>query len=245
MKKELSQEEISRYTRQLLIWDKKVQETLKNSSIFIAGAGGLGSSASIYLTYLGIGKISICDPDKVEVTNLNRQILYDDSNIGKNKAESAKERLQKANKNVEVIALTEKIEESNVADLIGEVDVIIDCLDNFETRFVLNKYAVKKKIPLVFGAVEGFEGQISFIQPPETFCLACLFEEIPPKKISPVAGVTPGVIGILQALEVLKYLTKIGKNLKNELLIWNGLTNDFRKVNIKKDPSCEVCGKPS
>ncbi|MFH1824747.1 MAG: HesA/MoeB/ThiF family protein [Candidatus Firestonebacteria bacterium] len=241
--KELMPEEILRYERQLLVWDKKIQGKLKNSNIFIAGAGGLGSSASIYLAGAGVGKISICDFDKVEITNLNRQILHNDLRIGKNKAESAKKTLERTNKNVEVIALSEKIDENNVSDLIGEVNVIVDCLDNFETRFVLNKYAVKKKIPLVFGAVQGFEGQISFIKHPETFCLACLFEEIPPKEIFPAVGVTPGVIGTLQALEVLKYLTKIGENLNNELLIWDGLTNDFRKVTIKKDPACEICGK--
>lgn len=243
MAEKLTLQENLRYSRQMLIWDKKGQEKLKSSTIFIAGAGGLGGPAAIYLACAGIGKLRICDFDVIEVTNLNRQILHDDSKLEKNKAESAKETLNRLNKNVEVVPIKEKIDEKNVANLVGESDIVIDCLDNFETRFILNKFCVSKKKPFVFGAVYGFEGQVSFIQHPETFCLACMFEGAPEKEVFPVVGTTPGVIGTLQAMEAIKFLTKTGENLKNLLLTWDGLKQEFRKVQVGKDPDCEVCGK--
>lgn len=242
-KEVISKSELLRYNRQLIIpgLDREKQEKLKHSTVFIAGAGGLGSSAAIYLAASGIGKIRICDFDTVEITNLNRQILHDDSKIGMNKAISAKETLEKINPNIEVIALTEKITDEVLEKLVEGSEIIVDCLDNFDTRFVLNKYAVSKKIPLVFGAVYGLEGHISFIHTPETFCLACLYKESPPKEIFPVLGVTSGIVGCLQALESLKYLIDIGENLKNKLLIWNGLYQEFRKLSISKDPLCNIC----
>lgn len=242
--KQISKEEDDeRYARQVPLWGSVKQENLKKANVFIAGAGGTGSAASIYLAIAGIGKISICDFNVIEIANLNRQILHYDTRIGKSKAFSAKATLEKINKNVEVIPLHEKINKSNVADLIGDCDIILDCLDNFETRYILNEYAVRKKIPLVLGVIYGTEGQVSFIQHPETFCLACIFEETPPNEVFPVIGATHGVVGTLQAMEVIKYLTDTGENLKNYLLIWDGLKQDFRKVQIVKDPSCEVCSK--
>ena len=243
--KEVSKPELIRYNRQLIIpeWGAEKQKELKNAIVFIAGAGGLGSSVSIYLAAAGIGTLRICDFDTVSASNLNRQILHNDTKIGKNKAISAKETLSKINPNTDVLPLTEKITQENVSELVGESKIIVDCMDNFQTRFILNKCAVEKKIPFVYGSIYGFEGQLSFIQVPETPCLKCFFKEPPPSETFPVVGVTPGVIGCLEALEVLKYLTGIGKNLKNKLLVWNGLEQDFRKFSLQKDPNCEVCGK--
>lgn len=234
-----------RYARQMLIdgWSEEGQKKLKNSTVFIAGAGGLGSPVSIYLAVAGIGKIIICDFDSVEATNLNRQILHSHTRIGINKALSAKITLTALNPDVEVIPITSKITSENAFELIGDSQIIIDCMDNLETRYILNEVAIKKGIPLVFGAIYGIQGMLSFIQSPETPCLKCLFPEAPPKETFPVVGATPGVIGALQALEAIKYLVGIGKNLKNKLLVWDGMNCDFKTFKAQKDPSCIVCGK--
>jgi len=234
-----------RYARQMLIdgWGEEGQKKLKNSTVFIAGAGGLGSPVSIYLAVAGIGKIIICDFDSVEVTNLNRQILHSHTRIGINKALSAKITLTAINPDIEVIPITSKITAENAFELVGDSHIIMDCMDNLETRYILNEVAIKKGIPLVFGAIYGIQGMLSFIQPPETPCLRCLFPEAPPKETFPVVGATPGVIGALQALEAIKYLVGIGKLLKNKLLVWDGMSCDFKTFKARKDPSCLVCGK--
>jgi adenylyltransferase/sulfurtransferase len=243
-KEAISRPEFLRYHRQLIIadWGNKKQERLKKACVFIAGAGGLASSAAIYLASAGVGKIRICDCDNVEISNLNRQILHDDSKIGKNKAISAKETLKKINPHAEIIAIPEKITKNNVHKHVADAQIIVDCLDNFTGRFVLNKYAVKEKIPLVYGAIYGFDGQITFIHPPETGCLGCFYREGPPRETIPVIGIVPGIIGCLEAVEVIKFITKTGRNLKNKILVWNGLEQEFRKFSVKKDPDCKICG---
>lgn len=235
--------DLLRYARQMLIegWAEEGQKKLKDSTVFVAGAGGLGSPVSIYLAVAGVGRIIICDFDTVETTNLNRQILHSHTRIGVNKAVSAKITLSGINPDVEVIPITEKITEKNAFQLIGDSQIILDCMDNLETRYILNEVAMKKGIPLVFGAIYGMQGMLSFIHPPETPCLKCLFPEAPPKETFPVVGATPGVIGALQALEAIKYLVGIGKNIKNKLLVWDGMSGDFKTFKARKDPSCSVC----
>ena len=240
----LSETEQQRYTRQMMMegWGEETQKKLKGSTVFIAGAGGLGSPVSIYLAVAGIGHIRICDFDAPDWSNLNRQILHDHTRIGTNKALSAKLTLERMNPEIRVTAVTDKIVAENVDALVGNADLIMDCMDNFPTRFLLNECAIRKKIPLVYGSIWGVDGRLSFIQSPETPCLQCIFPESPPKEVFPVLGATPAVIGSLQALEALKYLSGSGQNLKGQLLVWEGATTDFKKYKIRKDPDCPACG---
>ncbi|MDD5085127.1 MAG: HesA/MoeB/ThiF family protein [Candidatus Omnitrophica bacterium] len=239
----MSENDKQRYARQILLphWGEEGQEKLKNSTVFVAGAGGLGSPASMYLAVAGVGCLRVCDHDSLELTNLNRQILHSDSMIGKRKAESAKLTLERLNPSIEIVALDKTIDESTVDELVGDAQIIVDCMDNFPTRFVLNKCAARKKIPFVYGSVWGLIGYLAFIKVPETPCLSCVFCEAPPKETFPVVGATPGVIGSLEALETLKYLTGVGENLRNKLLLWYGDTMEFRLQDIRRAKNCPVC----
>jgi molybdopterin-synthase adenylyltransferase len=239
----LSDEERKRYNRQILMdgWGEAAQLKLKKSTVFVAGAGGLGSPASIYLAVAGVGHIKLCDFDAVEPANLNRQILHEDTRIGANKAVSGKATLERLNPSIRVTAITDKIVPGNVDALVGDADIVIDCMDNFPTRYALNECVLRKRIPLVHGSVRGMEGQLTFIQAPETPCLRCLFAEAPPPEVFPVLGATPGVIGTMEAMEALKYLTGIGTTLKNRLLVWNGADMEFRLLKVRRDPDCPTC----
>jgi adenylyltransferase/sulfurtransferase len=224
-------------------WGEETQIKLKNSTIFIAGAGGLGSPVSIYLAVAGIGTIRICDFDSPDWSNLNRQILHNHGRIGTNKAISAQQTLNELNPHVNVIAFTDKIVAENVDELVGNAELIVDCMDNFPTRYLLNECAIRKKIPLVYGSIWGMEGRLSFLNPPETQCLKCMFPEPPPSEVFPVVGATPGIIGSLQALEVIKYFTGIGQTLKGKILVWEGKKVEFKHYKAYRDPECPVCGK--
>jgi adenylyltransferase/sulfurtransferase len=240
-----SADEIKRYNRQMMMdgWGEDTQKKLKSSTVFIAGAGGLGSPVSIYLSVAGVGNIRICDFDSPDWSNLNRQILHNHNRIGTNKALSAKQTLEELNPHINVTAFTDKIVPENVDELVGNADIIVDCMDNFPTRYLLNESAIRKNIPLMYGSIWGMEGRLSFINPPETPCLKCMFPEAPPSETFPVVGATPGVIGTLQALEIIKYLTGIGSNIKNSILVWEGRKVEFKKYKAYKDPECPVCSK--
>lgn len=240
-------EELKRYNRQMMMdgWGEETQGRIKKSTVFIAGAGGLGSPVSIYLAVAGVGNIRVCDFDSPDWTNLNRQILHNHGRIGTNKAISAKQTLEELNPHITVTAFTDKIDADNVDDLVGGADLILDCMDNFPTRYVLNACAIRKKIPLVHGSIWGLEGRLTFIRSPETPCLMCYFPESPPKEVFPVLGATPGVIGTMQAMEALKYLAGIGKLLKGRLLVWSGNDMSFRTFKGFRDPHCPACGQRS
>jgi molybdopterin-synthase adenylyltransferase len=230
------------YARQLGLpgWGAKTQERLKQSTVFVAGNGGLGSPVMFYLAAAGIGTLIACDFDVIDITNLNRQILHTFDRIGDMKVESTRKTLHELNPYVTIIPVDKKITASNAAKLMGNADIIVDCLDNFETRHILNAVAVKKRIPMVHAGVAEMRGQVTFLQPPETPCLACIITEKKSRK-QHILGATAGVIGSIQALEVLKYLSGIGTTLKNRLMFWDGVSMNFETISIAKNPRCKVC----
>ncbi len=240
----LSEKEKKRYGRQMLIsgWGEEGQLRLKESTVFVAGAGGLGSPVSIYLAAAGVGRIVLCDCDSPELSNLNRQILHSEARIGTNKAVSGKLALAEVNPEVEVVAITERIDAANVARLAEGARIVVDCMDNFETRFVLNQHAASARIPMMHGSVSGMEGRATFIACPETPCLRCVFPEGPAAEVFPVVGATPGIIGAVQAMETLKHLTGIGSTLKGRLLVLDGETMSFEEYRTVRLADCPVCG---
>ena len=241
---ELTDYDMTRFNRQMMIdgWGEEGQARLKAASVFIVGAGGLGSPVAVYLAVVGLGEIRLCDADRIELSNLNRQILHTDDRIGQLKSSSAEKTLRALNPTLSVVAYSDYLDEANIQAVLGRPDIVVDCLDNFETRYILNAYCIKNNIPLVHGAIWGMTGQVTFVHPPETPCLKCLVPEPPPKEIFPVVGVTPGIIGCLQATEVLKYLIGIGTTLKGKLLIVDAEEMFFQSVKVERQPSCPVCG---
>ena len=209
--------------------------------MFIAGAGGLGSPAAIYLTAAGIGRIRLVDHDRVDRSNLNRQVLHWDNDIGRSKVESATEKLKRMNPEVEIEAIEETITEANLGELLTGFDLIVDATDNLATRYLLNKAALNNNIPFFHGAIYGFEGRAMTILPHKTACLRCVYRGVIPEEKFPVIGVTPAVIGCIQATEVIKYIVGIGELLTNKLLNYDALNMEFTEFNIKKDPHCEHC----
>jgi molybdopterin/thiamine biosynthesis adenylyltransferase len=240
----LTPRESERYDRQIMIGEigQKGQEKLKRARVVIAGAGGLGSPIAIYLTAAGIGMIRIIDHDQVALSNLNRQILHWEEDIGRKKVDSAKEKLRNLNSAAEIETIGETITEDNVSQLVDGCDAIVDAMDNLPTRYVLNRCAIKKKIPFFHGAVKGFEGRVMTILPGETACLRCMYRGPVPQEKFPVIGVAPAVIGCIQATEVIKYLLGIGKLLTDRLLIYDGLNVTFNEFIVKRNPGCDHCG---
>ena len=240
----LTVDELERYDRQIMLREigEAGQEKLKRASVFIAGAGGLGSPAAIYLTAAGIGRIRLVDHDRVDRSNLNRQVLHWDNDIGRSKVESATEKLKRLNPEVEIEAIEETITEANLAHLLAGFDLIVDAMDNLPTRYLLNKAALDQNIPFFHGAIYGFEGRAMTIIPHKTACLRCVYRGVIPEEKFPVIGVTPAVIGCIQATEVIKYIVGIGELLTNKLLNYDALNMEFTEFNVKKDPHCEHCG---
>lgn len=241
----LTIDELERYDRQIMLREigKEGQEKLKKARVFIAGAGGLGSTAAIYLTAAGIGNIRIVDRDTVELSNLNRQVLHWDEDRGRSKVDSAFEKLKRLNPDVKIEAIQETITEANINSLLAGYELIVDAMDNLPTRYLLNKASLKHHIPFFHGAVYGFEGRAMTIIPPKTACLRCVYRGVPPEEKFPVMGTTPAVIGCIQATEVIKYILGIGKLLTNTLLNYDALDMEFRTFTVNKDPHCEHCGQ--
>lgn len=244
----LSKKELERYGRQIIIpgFGKKGQLKLKRAHVFVAGLGGLGSPSCIYLVAAGVGHLTIIDEQRVDMTNLNRQILHLELDVGRSKAGSAVEKLYAINPNVKVDSMLKRITPENAGKLIKGADVVVDGVDNYPIRYLLNEACVRNRIPFVHGGVEGLVGQLMTIVPGKTPCLKCLVpQESPKKEIFPVLGATPGVIGCLQAMEVIKLITGVGEPLVGRLLIFNGASMTFEEMEIKQNPRCPVCGKRS
>ena len=242
----LSREELERYDRQIMLYGfgEEGQEKLKKARVFIAGAGGLGSPVSIYLAIAGVGNIRIIDHDTVELSNLNRQILHWQENIRERKTDSAVEKLRKLNPDIKVEGIAETITEKNIPRLVVNADIIIDAMDNLETRYILNRAAIDKNIPFVHGAVNGFEGRAMTVIPGKSACLNCVYHGVTvPREKFPVIGVTPAVIGCIQATEAIKYITGMGNLLTNRLINYDALSMTFTEFTVKRDPDCEHCGK--
>ena len=239
----LTGEELERYSRQIMIPQigEKGQEKLKRAKVFIAGVGGLGSPVSIYLTAAGVGHLRMVDHDRVDLTNLNRQVVHWSGDVGKRKVESAQEKLNKLNPNVTVETLSVTISEENASELITGFDLIVDAMDNLPTRYLLNKKAIEHGIPFFHGAVNGFEGRAMTVIPGKTACLRCLYRGPVPESKFPVIGVTPAVIGCIQATEVIKYLVGSGELLGNRLLAYDGLNMKFTEFKVQRNPQCEHC----
>lgn len=240
----LTPDELERYSRQILIrgLGETGQRKLKNARVLVAGLGGLGSPSSTYLVAAGIGHLTILDEQRVELSNLNRQTLHWHLDVGRSKAGSAIEKLYALNPNVKVDSRLEKITRENVAGLLKTADLVVDGMDNYPTRFLLNEACVHKRIPFVHGAVEGLVGQLATIVPGKGPCLKCMIPKEPSQKpIFPVLGATPGVIGCLQAMETIKLITGVGKPLVGRMLFFNGEDMTFDTIEIKRDPKCPVC----
>jgi molybdopterin/thiamine biosynthesis adenylyltransferase len=244
-----TEDQLQRYSRHLILPEvgEHGQEKLLNARVFIVGAGGLGSPVGYYLSAAGVGTIAIVDNDEVDLSNLQRQIAHNTGTVGIPKVESAKNTFESLNPDVHIIPIKERLKKQNILDLIKKYDIVVDCSDNYATRFLVNDACVMAKKILVTGAILRFEGQLTVIIPGEGPCYRCLFEEPPPPDVLPspqdagLLGVVPGVIGILQATEVLKLILGIGNVLKGELLIYDALKASFRKVKIPKNPDCPVC----
>ncbi|MBM4453446.1 MAG: HesA/MoeB/ThiF family protein [Chloroflexi bacterium] len=235
---------LQRYGRQLIIegFGEEGQERLRAAQVVIAGAGGLGSVISIYLAVAGVGKIRIIDHDIVELSNLNRQVLYGDSDIGGKKAQVAERKLRALNPEIVVEAVTETITDGNAFQLLGGFDAIVDAMDNLPTRYILNSVAVGQGVPLFHGAVRGFEGRATTIIPGITPCLKCIYPRAPQPEVTPVIGVAPAVIGSIEATEVIKYIVGIGELLTNRLLVYDGLNMEFMEIRLERHHDCGVCG---
>ncbi len=247
----LSQEQLTRYRRNITIpaIGSKGQEKLLNSKVLIIGTGGLGSSCAYYLAAAGIGKIGLVDFDLVELDNLQRQILHATRDIGKSKVISAKDKLNNLNPEIEITPHKVKLSSENILDIVKDYLLLVECSDNFLTKYLLNDTAILTKKPLFYAAVLRFEGQAMTILPRQTACYRCLFPKPPSENefISPkdagILGAVAGTIGLVQANEVLKYILNIGELLTNKLLTFDSLATTFKKIKVQPNPSCPVCGQ--
>jgi molybdopterin/thiamine biosynthesis adenylyltransferase/rhodanese-related sulfurtransferase len=251
---ELTIDEVRRYSRHLIIPDVGMtgQKRLKNAKVLVIGAGGLGSPALLYLAAAGVGTIGIAEFDEVDESNLQRQIIHGQSDVGKSKAVSAKESIAEANPYVEVVLHEERLDNDNVLQVFEGYDLIVDGTDNFATRYLVNDAAYFLKIPYVWGSIYRFDGQASVFAPSlsdEAPCYRCLYPEPPPPGMVPscaeggVLGVLCAAIGSIQVNEAIKLLTGIGEPLVGRLMIYDALEMEYRKLRVRKDPNCALCGE--
>ncbi|MBP2031268.1 adenylyltransferase/sulfurtransferase [Methanohalophilus levihalophilus] len=247
---DFTDEQIRRYSRHILLQEVGGigQQKLLSSKVLCIGAGGLGSPIIQYLAAAGVGTIGIVDDDIVDLSNLQRQVIHG-GNVDRPKVESAKEFVQKLNPYVNVITYNHRINPENILEIIEDYDIIVDGSDNFSTRFLVNDACVLAKKPLSHGSIFRFEGQVTTILPHDGPCYRCLFEHAPPAGMVPscqeagVIGVLPGIIGVIQATEVVKYLLGIGELLTGRMIYYDALYMSFDEIKIRKNPTCPVCGE--
>jgi len=249
---QLSNDEIRRYSRHLILPEVGMagQKKICSTTVLCIGAGGLGSPIAMYLAAAGIGKLGIVDFDTVDFSNLQRQLLHGTSDVGRPKAESAKETIQDLNPNVEVVIHNARLSSENALEIIGQYDIVVDGTDNFPTRYLTNDACVLLKKPNVYGSIFRFDGQASVFAPhlggP---CYRCLYPEPPPPGMVPscaeggVLGVLPGIIGCIQATEILKLALGKGSSLIGRLLLFNALDMKFKELKLRRDPQCPLCGE--
>jgi molybdopterin/thiamine biosynthesis adenylyltransferase len=248
---EFTDEQINRYSRHIILPEVggKGQKKLLESKVFLVGAGGLGSPAAFYLAAAGIGKIGISDNDDVDFSNLQRQILHSTKDVGHPKVQSAKETLEDLNPDIEVVPYATRLNSENIIDIIKNYDVILDGSDNFPTRYLVNDACVMLGKPLSHGSIFRFDGQATTILPGKGPCYRCLYETPPPPDLVPscqeagVLGVIAGIIGVIQATEVIKLVLGKGNLLNGKLLLYDSLNMDFKKLNIHRNPACPMCGE--
>jgi adenylyltransferase/sulfurtransferase len=239
----ITDEEQNRYHRQILMLGEPGQERLKESRVLIAGAGGLGTVVSTYLAAAGVGILRIVDCDVVEQSNFNRQILHWSYDLGRPKTASVAEKLAALNPLIHVEEVSRRIDETNIDEMTETCDLIVDAMDNFPTRYLLNRTALRKGIPFIHGAVRGLFGQATTVLPGKTPCLRCIFPGTPPPEVFPIIGATCGVIGSVEATEAIKLITGRGELLAGRLFIWDGLALSADSLTIERNPACPDCGR--
>lgn len=247
---DFTEEEIRRYSRHILLPEVggKGQKKISGAKVLLVGAGGLGAPVGYYLAAAGVGKIGIVDGDQVELSNLQRQIVHSTEDLGKNKAVSAQETLLALNPGIEIITYQERVTSENIFNILEDYEIVVDGSDNFPTRYLVNDACVLTRKPLSHGAVFRFHGQAMTIVPGEGPCYRCLFVEPPPPGMvascqeAGVLGVLPGLIGLIQATEVLKLILGKGEVLMGRLLIYEALEMEFKSIKVQRDPDCQVCG---
>ena len=247
----LTEQQIERYSRQIILEEVggAGQEKLLSSKVLIVGAGGLGAPAALYLAAAGIGTIGIIDSDRVDLTNLQRQIIHHTADIGTEKVNSAKAKIQAINPDVTVRTHQTRVNAKNISQIIRQYDFVIDGTDNFPAKFLVNDACYFEKVPFSHAGILRFYGQLITVLPGKTTCYRCIFHSPPPAGVVPscsqagVLGALAGVVGSLQAAEAMKYLLGIGDLLTNTLLTYNALTMEFRNVRLNRNPNCQLCSK--
>jgi len=248
----LTAEQRERYSRHTLIAEIGAdgQQKLLDAKVLLLGAGGLGSPTALYLAAAGVGTIGIVDDDVVDLSNLQRQVIHTTDRVGVPKVDSAEETIKALNPDVNVVKYPVRIDASNILEIIEGYDVIVDGVDNFPTRYLLNDATVRLQIPVVSASILGFDGQLSVFKPYEGPCYRCLFREPPPAELAPscgangVLGVLPGTMGLLQATEVIKLILDIGEPAIGRLLLYDALGATLTEVKVHRDPECPICSRP-
>lgn len=247
---DLTDEQLLRYSRQIMLpqLDIEGQQRILGASVLIIGAGGLGNPAAMYLAAAGVGRIVLVDDDQVDQTNLQRQVAFTESSINTAKVEALAAQLMANNSDIKVDTVAQRLDETELLDYISQVDVVLDCTDNFDSRFMINRISWQAGKPLVSAAAIGFEGQLSVYHPgvEASPCYQCLYGEVDAQELtcseSGVLGPVVGSQGVLQALETLKLIAGVGESLVGRLQVFDALNHEWRTIKLRKDPECPVCG---